>query len=60
MGKNRNKNKHRVSGGKRILPISKMSELNYELSAEVYDERNLAKINKNGFGYFEVILVQTA
>lgn len=60
MGKNRNKNKHRVSGGKRILPISKMSELNYELSAEVYDERNLAKINKNlGFGYFEVILVQT-
>lgn len=60
MGKNRNKNKHRVSGGKRIPPISKMTELNRELSAKVYDERNLAKINKNlGYGYFQVILVKT-
>lgn len=60
MGKNRNKNKHRVSGGKRIPPISKMTELNRELSAEYYDKRNLVKINKNlGYGYFQVIFVQT-
>jgi hypothetical protein len=58
MGKNRNKNKHRKKGGKFMIPIEKIIDLERELCRDHYDSRFLVKITKNiGFGNFDLISV---